>query len=101
MDSYFDLDLDTIKEEENFIRDNLYGTAYTQHEMNIDPYYGLIPITEDLWTSISIQILGIKHDPTLYFSDARDTLRKRITRSWNNNQCRRNVLFRGEVCIIV
>lgn len=76
------MSLESIKEEENLIRDNLYNAAYAQHQMNKDPYYGLVEIDEEMWNNICFNILRIKRDPTLYFPDARLQLRKKITRSW-------------------
>ncbi|CAH6418233.1 Hypothetical protein HVR_LOCUS101 [uncultured virus] len=73
-----------IKEEENFIRDNLYNDSYLQHAMNSEPYHGLIEITEDVWNKICTSILQIKEDTTLYFPDSRLQLRKKITRSWKD-----------------
>lgn len=73
-----------IKNEENFIRDNLYNNSYENHVINIDPYYGLVEITEDVWDSLCISILRIKEDTTLYFPDSRIQLKKRITRSWKD-----------------
>lgn len=78
------MNLEEIKIEENFIRDNLYKTEYSQHAMNTDPYYNLVEITEDMWNYICLNILQIKKDPTLYFPKARMELRKRITRSWED-----------------
>ena len=78
------MDLETIKMEENLIRDNLYKPEYDTHAMSTDPYYNLIEITEPVWLNICISILQIKEDRTLYFPKARLRLRKRITRSWED-----------------
>ena len=77
-------ELDAIKMEENNIRDNLYNPQYSNHAMNVDPYYNLIKINEDIWNSICVSILQIKEDPTLYFPDSRLKLRKKISRSWKD-----------------
>lgn len=78
------MNLEDIKKEENFIRDNLYKDEYAQHAMNVDPYYKLIKITEDTWNYICLNILQIKKDSTLYFPNSRIELRKKITRSWDD-----------------
>ncbi len=77
------MNLNEIKIEENFIRDNLYNPTFQQHPMNTDPYFNLIEITEEIWNIICLNILQIKKDSTLYFPEARLSLRKRITRSWD------------------
>lgn len=78
------LTLEDIKIEENFIRDNLYNPQYKDHEMNTNPYYGLIEITEEIWNYICSQIMSLKEDPYLYFPNSRMNLRKLITRSWED-----------------
>lgn len=78
------MSLDDIKIEENFIRDNLYKESYANHDMNTNPYFNLTEITDDIWQYICENILKIKFSEMVYFSTSRLTLRKRITRSWEN-----------------
>lgn len=81
--NFFDYSLDKIKEEENFIRDNLYKNEYSDHKMNKEPFYDLIRIDEKIWFEICSRILNIKKDNSLYFSNSVMNMRKYVTRSWS------------------
>ena len=76
--------IDKIKTNENFIRNNLYNAEFINHEMNINPYFNLIKLNEAIWNQICIHIFQIKYDSTLYFPKSSTTLRKRIGRSWSD-----------------
>lgn len=74
--------LNDIKLEENFIRDNLYNPKYEDHEMSLSPYYNLIKINKETWNFICCAITQLDEDSTLYFPKARTKLRKYIGRPW-------------------
>lgn len=44
--------LASLKEE--YMRNNMYQKGYETHEMNCDPYYGLIKIDEIFWNKLTI-----------------------------------------------
>lgn len=48
------MDNDYIPQLEREMRELMYLPAYTDHPMNTDPYYGLNPLTEELWAGLEI-----------------------------------------------
>lgn len=48
--------------EENFMRDNMYKEEYSNHEINTDPYYALVEITEQVWDDYSPVDLSDRED---------------------------------------
>ena len=63
---------------EEHIRTSMYDPLFKQDRMNTDPYYGLIPITEELWEQLEI---SRPKDPNLLFT--RKLIEKR---SWEQVQ---------------
>lgn len=62
------------------MRENMYDPEYSDHPMNTDPLYALIPLTENLWNGIVRKIRSVQEnesrngvDPNLLFRMAKLT----------------------------